>query len=60
MLKAIKRSQNVYIAMQARCYDDTINVLSSKKTKPKVKHIIMITLFDGFLLIFSIWSKFFI
>ncbi len=60
MLKAIKRSQNVYTAMQARCYDDTINVLSSKKTKPKVKHIIIITLFDGFLLIFSIWSKFFI
>lgn len=60
MLKAVKRSRNVYISMQARCYDDTINILSSKKSKPKVKHIIMVILFDGFLLIFSIWSKFFI
>lgn len=57
MLRAVTRSGKLYTAMEARCYDDTIRVLS--ESQPPKKHIIAaIVLFDGALLAFAIWRKF--
>lgn len=59
MIRAVKRSEQLYISMKARCYDDTIKVLrENKPVKPKV--IFLIILFDTLLFIFAVWRKYFI
>lgn len=59
MIRAVKRSNLLYNAMEARCYDGTILVLS-EHNPPKKQHIILIILFEAFLFIFIIWRKFFV
>ena len=57
MLRAVTRSNRLYTAMEARCYDDTIRVLS--QTHPPKKSVIAaIVLFDGALIALAIWSKY--
>ena len=57
MLRAVTRSNRLYTAMEARCYDDTIRVLS--QTRPPKKSVIAaIVLFDGALIALAIWSKY--
>ena len=49
MIRAISRSKALYDAMEARCYDGTIQVLSEEKP-PEKKDIVLIVLFEIFLL----------
>lgn len=58
MIRAVARSDKLYNAMEARCYDGTIRVLSEEHP-PKKKVIVWIILFDGALLLFALWRKFF-
>lgn len=59
MIRAASRSGKLYTAMEARCYDDTIRVLS--ENNPPRKGVIAATaLFDSALLAFALWRKFFV
>lgn len=58
MIRAVGRSNKLYSAMEARCYDGTISVLSEDHP-PKKRVIIEIILFDATLFIFAIWRRFF-
>ena len=58
MIRAVQRSGRLYDAMEARCYDGRIQVLSESRP-PRKKVIAWIILFDGALLIFAIWRRFF-
>ena len=49
MIRAIGRSKALYDAMEARCYDGTIQVLSEEKP-PEERDIILIILFEVCLL----------
>ena len=49
MIRAIGRSKALYDAMEARCYDGTIQVLS-EENPPEKKDIVLIILFECFLL----------
>ena len=59
MIRAVRRSNKLYEAMEARCYDGTIRVLS--ESRPPSKSIVaVIILFDGSLLLFAFWRKFYL
>lgn len=58
MIRAVQRSGRLYDAMEARCYDGRIQVLSESRP-PRKKVVAWIILFDGALLIFAIWRRFF-
>lgn len=59
MIRAISRSNRLYDAMEARCYDGTIHVLSESRP-PKKKVILAIILFDGALFLFALWRRFYL
>ena len=59
MLRAVTRSNRLYTAMEARCYDDTIRVLSGTHS-PKKSVILAIVLFDSALIALASWSKYLI
>ena len=50
MIRAVGRSKALYDAMEARCYDGTITVLS-EENPPEKKDVILIILFELFLLV---------
>lgn len=56
MIRAVSRSNKLYDAMEARCYDGTIRVLSETQP-PKKKVIAAIVLFDTALFLFALWRK---
>lgn len=58
MIRAVKRSNALYSAMEARCYDGTIHVLN-ETYPPKKKVIVWIVLFEIFLFSIMIWRRFF-
>ncbi|MDO5400775.1 MAG: cobalt ECF transporter T component CbiQ [Eubacteriales bacterium] len=58
MIRATARSGKLYTAMEARCYDDTIRVLSESRP-PRRGVIAAIILFDAGLLSLAVWRKFF-
>lgn len=58
MIRAVSRSNKLYDAMESRCYDGTLHVLSETQP-PKKPVIIGIALFDILLLIFAVWRRFF-
>ena len=53
---ALKRSNALYDAMESRCYDGRIRVLS-REYPPARKEIIGIAVFEGILLFMTIWSR---
>ena len=57
MIRAISRSKALYDAMEARCYDGTIQVLS-EENPPEKKDIFRIILFECFLLIIAFGGAF--
>lgn len=57
MIRAIKRSNALYNAMEARCYDDTIHVLN-ETYPPSKRAVIWIIIFESFLLILTIGRYF--
>ena len=58
MMRAISRSNKLYDAMEARCYDGRIQVLSENQP-PRKKIIAAIAVFDTALFIFALWRRFF-
>ena len=52
MIRAVTRSKALYDAMEARCYDGTIQVLS-EENPPEKRDIILIILFECFLLVIA-------
>lgn len=58
MMRAMSRSNQLYTAMEARCYDDTIRVLSESQA-PKRKVIVAIIVYDAALLGFAVWRNYF-
>ena len=59
MIRVVSRSNKLYDAMEARCYDGQIRVLSENRP-PRKKIIAEIVWFDAALLLFAIWRKFFV
>lgn len=59
MIRAVSRSNKLYDAMEARCYDGTIRVLSESHP-PKKQVIAAIALFDTALFLFALWRKFYL
>ena len=55
-VRSMKKAGALYDAMESRCYDGTIRVLTEDHP-PKSKEIFWIILFESFLLILTIWSK---
>ncbi len=55
-IRAMKRSRSLYDAMEARCYDGEILVLEENHPA-NGKHIAMITIFELFLLGFTLYIK---
>ena len=55
-VRAMKKSGALYDAMESRCYDGTIHVLT-ENYPPKAKEIAGIACFEILLLILTIWSK---
>lgn len=51
LLRSFKRANALYDAMESRCYDGTLDVLS-ESAPPKLKHIVMITAFELLLFLF--------
>lgn len=58
MLRAVSRSNRLYDAMEARCYNGSIQVLSEDHP-PRKKVVVWIFLFDTALFIFAVWRRFF-
>lgn len=58
MIRAVGRSNRLYDAMEARCYDESIQVLSENRP-PKRKHVWFIILFDTALFLIALWRKFY-
>lgn len=58
MIRAVSRSNKLYDAMEARCYDGTIRVLSETQP-PRKKVIAAIILFDTALFVFAVWRRFY-
>lgn len=58
MIRAMSRSNRLYDAMEARCYDGNIRVLSETRP-PKKKVILVIILFDTCLFLFALWRRFY-
>lgn len=59
MIRAVSRSNKLYDAMEARCYDGTIRILSESRP-PRKKVVCAIVLFDTALFLFALWRKFFV
>ena len=55
-LQALKRANALYDAMESRCYDGEIRVLSGERP-PKKKEIILLAVFEILLLGIAIWSR---
>ena len=51
LLRSFKRANALYDAMESRCYDGTLHVLS-ESAPPKLQHIVMITIFELLLFLF--------
>lgn len=58
MIRAFQRSGRLYDAMEARCYDGRIHVLSENRP-PRKKIIVYIIIFDTALFLFAVWRRFF-
>lgn len=58
MIRAMSRSNRLYDAMEARCYDGSIRVLSETRP-PKKKVIVAIVVFDTCLFLFALWRRFY-
>ncbi|MGI6006140.1 MAG: cobalt ECF transporter T component CbiQ [Ruminococcus sp.] len=58
MIRAVSRSGRLYDAMEARCYDGRIRVLSENRP-PRKKIILMIGCFEVLLFSFAVWRRFF-
>lgn len=58
MIRAMSRSNRLYDAMEARCYDGEIRVLSETKP-PKKRVVFAIILFDTCLFFFALWRRFY-
>lgn len=58
LIRAINRSNRLFDAMEARCYDGTIRVLSENRP-PKRKHVWFIILFDTALFLIALWRRFY-
>ncbi|MGI6010872.1 MAG: cobalt ECF transporter T component CbiQ [Ruminococcus sp.] len=58
MIRAVSRSNRLYDAMEARCYDGTIRVLPENHP-PKRKVIAAIACFEILLFLFAVWRRFF-
>lgn len=58
MIRAMSRSNRLYDAMEARCYDGSIHVLSETRP-PKKKVILAIVVFDTCLFLFALWRRFY-
>lgn len=56
MLLAINRSGKFYTAMETRCYEDTINILS-EDNPPKPKAVAAVCLFDALLLLLAVYIQ---
>ena len=54
MIRAIKRSNALYSAMEARCYDGSIRVLSETRP-PKAAHVCAVIVFECLLTVLTIW-----
>lgn len=54
-IQAIRRSNALYDAMESRCYDGRIRVLSQEQPAKK-KEIVGIAFFESLLLLITIWS----
>ena len=54
-VQSIRRSNALYDALESRCYDGTIRVLSQEQPVKK-KEIMWIVLFESLLLLITIWS----
>lgn len=55
-IRAMKRSRNLYDAMEARCYDGEINVLEENHPVSR-KNIALIAVFELFLLAVTVWLR---
>ena len=55
-IRAMKRSRNLYDAMEARCYDGEIRVLSENRPVCR-KHVVLIAVYELVLLVFTIYVK---
>lgn len=55
-VRSLKKSGALYDAMESRCYDGTIHVLT-ENYPPKKAEIFLILLFEILLLLLTIWSK---
>lgn len=58
MIRAMSRSNRLYDAMEARCYDGSIRVLSETRP-PKKKVIVATVVFDTCLFLFALWRRFY-
>ena len=54
-VQSMRRSDALYDALESRCYDGTIRVLSQERPTKK-KEIVGIALFESLLLLITIWS----
>ena len=54
-VQSMRRSDALYDALESRCYDGTIRVLSQERPAKK-KEIVGIALFESLLLLITIWS----
>ncbi|MDC7287019.1 cobalt ECF transporter T component CbiQ [Blautia schinkii] len=58
-IRAIKKSNALYDAMESRCYNGTIHVLS-ENYPPCKREVLYILLFEILLYLFAIWRRFFL
>lgn len=57
LIRSFRRAGALYDAMESRCYDGTIHVLTEMHP-PKWKHIFSIIIFELFLLALTLWIHF--
>ena len=55
-IRSMKKAGALYDAMESRCYDGTIRVLTEHRP-PRAAEVLPIVAFEILLLIFTIWSK---
>lgn len=58
MIRAMSRSNRLYDAMEARCYDGSIRVLSESRP-PRKEIVCAIAVFDTCLFLFALWRRFY-
>ncbi|MGN0335119.1 MAG: cobalt ECF transporter T component CbiQ [Lachnospiraceae bacterium] len=59
MIHAVSRSNKLFDAMEARCYDGTIRILSENHP-PRKRVVAAIIIFDTALFLFALWRKLYI